>query len=269
MSLLEAFRIAGLLTLLTLEVTAQTRGAPNRPTEVGPRLPYRDPQLDRLTTAGTVPNAILEYYHALGWLKTYASRLQRHLGDRLPETRLALEQIQTDASFLQEKWLGWSRQNPGRRLYASSPKLDGYLRAIQAEYKQLNKLRQAGDGEVRSIVSAIASDLKAKAEHCRHSKDGLGKDIKVTVRTKRGVQEVPGYEVWCAPMALVQFKDEHIRFPKFSSPTTLASLAPGFYAMWLERDRAQTQPMAQTVGGHGETALEIDVPIPANAAATP
>ena len=108
----------------------------------------------------------------------------------------------------------------------------------------------------------MADDLHAKAENCRYSADGLGKNINVTVRTKKGTAEVPGYEVYCAPMALVKFKNEHIRFPKISSPTAYKNLAPGRYAMWLQKENEKTQPVAQTIGGRGEKELEIDLVVP-------
>jgi hypothetical protein len=51
---------------------------------------------------------------------------------------------------------------------------------------------------------------------------------------------------------LVKFKNEHIRFPKISSPTVYRNLAPGHYAMWLQKENVKTEPVAQTIGGHGK-----------------
>src|SRR4030095_2279952 len=133
---------------------------------------------------------------------------------------------------------------------------------VQGAQKQLKELPKSSDEQILETVKAVAADIHAKAENCRNSADGLGKDIKVTVRTKKGTEEVAGYEVWCAPLALAKFKDEHIRFPKISSPTVFKNLAPGCYVMWLEKEKEKMQPVAQTIGGHGEKELEVDLLIP-------
>jgi hypothetical protein len=142
--------------------------------------------------------------------------------------------------------------------------MDSYFRALQGAQKQLKQLDKANPKEAAAMVMLVGADLHAKAENCRYSADGLGKDLNVTVRTKLNSQEVGGYEVWCVPVMLLKFKDQYIRFPKMSSPTVAKSFAPGRYAMWLERDKIKTEPVAQTVGGHGEAAIEIDLPIPAD-----
>ncbi len=209
-----------------------------------------------------VSKSVIEFYHALSWVRSYAERLEKSHGNRLPEIRPALRQIQSDAAFLQQKWIEWPRLHPGQSPYSGDVKLDRYLRAVQGAYKQLKDLPKSNDEQIRETVKAVAADVHAKAENCRNSADGLGKDIKVTVRTKKGTDEVPGYEVWCVPMALVKFKDEHIRFPKISSPTVFKNLAPGYYMMWVEKEKEKVQPVAQTIGGRGEKELEVDLLIP-------
>jgi hypothetical protein len=189
--------------------------------------------------------------------------LEKSQGERLPETRQPLQQIQSDAAFLEKKWIEWPQRHPGQSPYSANVKFDPYFRALQAMQKQLKESPKSNDEEILGTVKAIAADLHAKAENCRHSADGLGKDIKVTVRTKKGTEEAPGYEVWCAPMALVKFKNEHIRFPKISSPTVFKNFAPGHYVMWLEKGKEKLPPVAQTIGGHGETEFEVDLPVAA------
>ena len=223
--------------------------------------PYKVPGLQ---PGGTqVSKSVMEYYDALNWLRLYAKKLEKNHGRRLPETRPALLQIQSDALFLQQKWTEWPRLHPGQSPYSGDVKLDRYFRAVQGAYRQLKELPKSNDEQIVETVKAVAADIHAKAENCRNSADGLGKDIKVTVRTKKGTEEVAGYEVWCAPMALAKFKDEHIRFPKISSPTVFKNFAPGFYMMWVEKENEKMQPVAQTIGGHGEKELEVDLLIPA------
>ena len=257
-------RAAGIILLLAASfpnAPGQVRTREPSPGEAGSRYlsPFEGPGPPQ--RSGIVPAPVLDYYHSLGWIKTYASRLESSLRGRLPETRQALKQIQTDAAFLQKKWMDWPRLNPDRNPYSAGG-TDPYLRTIKQTARQLNLARKSSDPQIVELVKAIAADLRAKAENCRHSRDGLGKDIKVTIRTKRGVQEVAGYEVWCAPMALVRFKEDHVRFPQISSPTTIRSLAPGFYSMWLQKELEKTVGVPQTVGGRGETELEIDLVIP-------
>jgi len=204
----------------------------------------------------------MDYFHALGFLKKSAAELENKQGQRLPEARQPLQQIQSDSAFLQQKWLAWPQHHPRQYPYTGDVKQDAYFRALDRSQKQLKELNKASDEEILRTIKAVADDLHAKAENCRNSTDGLGKHIDVTVRTKRGTAEVGGYEVFCAPMALVPFKNEHIRFPKISSPTVYRNFAPGYYAMWLEKGNEKTQPVAQTIGGHGEKEFEIDLLVP-------
>jgi hypothetical protein len=219
-------------------------------------------QTPALAGAGNqTPDSVLEYYHALGFLRSNAAKLESSPGSRNPEIRSALQQIQTDAQFLQKKWMDWPRLHPNQSPSYGAAKLDRYLRTVESASRQLKDLPKKSDAEILDAVKILAADLHAKAENCRFSDDGLGKEITVTVCTKKGTQEVAGYEVWCAPVALVKFEDEHMRFPKMSSPTVMKGLAPGYYAMWLRQDRQKMPVTTQIIGGHGEKQVEIDLPI--------
>ncbi len=209
--------------------------------------------------SGLVSDTVLEFHRSLGWIKSYAEKLEKSHGDRLPQTREPLQQIQNDAKFLQQKWLDWAQRQPRSTPYASDIKLDLYFHALQGAQKQLKDLHKNSDEIIVQTVKDVAADLHAKAENCRHSADGLGKEINVKVRTKKGTEEIPGYEVWCSPIALFKFKNEHKRFPKISSPTVLKNMAPGCYVMWLEKGKEKIEPVTQIIGGHGETELEVDL----------
>jgi hypothetical protein len=226
----------------------------------GPGLPYEKDQ---------AASYAIDYSLTLGWLKKRAANLEKSHGARLPELLQPLRQIQSDTAFLQQKWLAWPQRHPGQNPYSGNIKLDQYYRALVGSENRLKELSKAGDEEVLQTVKAVADDLHAKAENCRYSADGLGKNIKVTVHTKKGTAEVAGYEVFCAPMALLKFQNEHIRFPRISSPTVYQNFAPGRYGMWLQRENEKTQPVAQTIGGRGEKEVEIDLPIPTESAPAP
>ena len=193
------------------------------------------------------------YAETLGWIKKYARELEKTRGSKSPEIVAPLKQLQEDATFLQSKWLEWARRHPGQSPYANLPdiKWDPYYRAVQGAQTQLEKLQKKNDAD-RVLIEEVAADLHAKAENCRNSKDGLGNEIKVTVRTKSGAQEIPGYEIWCAPAALVRFENEHIRFPGLSSPAILKNLPPGYYKMWAKKGKDKTEITPVTIGGKGE-----------------
>ena len=211
---------------------------------------------------GLAEGAAIDYFQTLYWVSDGAEKLQKQLGERLPETRTLLRQIQIDATFLRSKWFDWSRAHAREKPYSESLSQDPYYRAIQGSQRELKRMRKGSDEEMERVVKAIAEDLHIKAENCRHSADGLGKEVKVTVHTRKGTEEIAGFEVWCAPVALVGLKAEHIRFPKISSPTIYKNLAPGRYAMWLKKDRQSTEPVPQSVGGKGETEAELDLLAP-------
>jgi hypothetical protein len=252
MLLQHALPVACLIGLLA----ADSRVGPAQP---GPLPSYGSPGVGAEGTQ--IPPAILEYYHALGWIRSYAAKLESIHGRKRPEIIAPLQQIQNDARFLQQKWIEWPRRHPRQRPYAGNVNLDRYFRTLQQTHKLLKALQKSNDGALLETIQAVAEDMRAKAENCRHSADGLGKEIKVTVRTVLGTQEVGGYEVWCAPAALVRFVEEHIRFPRVSSPTVMKNLAPGRYAIWLVKGEEKLRTISQIIGGHGERECDIDLPV--------
>ena len=205
---------------------------------------------------------VFEYSHTLNWIRIYSEKLEKSHATRLPQLREPLEQLQKDARFLTDRWLEWARKHEGKKLYQADIKLDLYFRSLENAQFTLEKLRKKKDDEILTTVNTLAKDLHFKAESCRASDDGLGKEITVTVRTMRGTNEVAGYEVYCAPMALVKFDKEHIRFPKISSPTQFGTLPPGFYAVWLKKGNLRTEPVGQIIGGDGKKIFPLDIPIP-------
>jgi hypothetical protein len=213
-------------------------------------------------TVGGIPAAALEYNRTLGFLKSYAAKLEKSHGERLPDIREPLQQIQRDAKFLQQKWLDWSQRNARRSAYATDVKRDPYFRTLEASQRQLKDAARQGDAEILQTVKEVAADLHAKAENCRHSADGLGNNIRLIVCTKQGADEVAGFEVWCAPVALVQFKEDHRRFPKLSNPTTtIEGVPPGCYQVWARRDVEKSAIALQTIGGNGEKEVSMDLPV--------
>ena len=110
----------------------------------------------------------------------------------------------------------------------------------------------------------VALDMQLKADNCRNSSDGLGKEIKVKVHTKAGGKEIGGFEVYFVPRGLLDTKNAHDRFPRQSSPTDETTLNPGRYAMWACRKGFTGEPVTLSVGGHGQTRIEVDLEVPAD-----
>jgi hypothetical protein len=104
-------------------------------------------------------------------------------------------------------------------------------------------------------------DLEIKAENCRHSTDGLGKEIKVRVHTKAGGKEVGGYEVFFVPRGMLSMKSAHDRFGRQSSPTDEKILSPGRYVMWVRKDGVKGEEVTLRVGGGGETHFPVDLTV--------
>src|ERR1019366_8135173 len=123
--------------------------------------------------------------------------------------------------------------------------------------QQLGKLRKEKNAaRALEILRDVALDVQLKADNCRHSADGLGKDIKVKVHTKMDEKEVGGYEVFCVPRGMLDVKSAYDRFPRLSSPTDEKILAPGRYALWVRKKQFPSEPVTLGIGGHGETKLD-------------
>lgn len=202
-----------------------------------------------------------DYWQVWRSLKVNTDNLLKTLGATNDEATLLLRQIQTNAQFLEVKWDAWFRNHNQPGQY--NP-VDYYLVILRADSRQLGDLKKEKDGtKALGVVREVALDLQLKADNCRHSADGLGKDIKVKVHTKADEKEIGGYEVFYVPKGMFTVKSAHERFPRQSSPTDEQVLSPGGYAMWVRKKNFTSEPITLRVGGHGETRLEVDIPVPA------
>ncbi|MCI0533702.1 MAG: hypothetical protein L0Z50_00590, partial [Verrucomicrobiales bacterium] len=68
--------------------------------------------------------SVIDFVQALHWLKIYAEKLERSHAGRIPEALQPLQQIQSDAAFLRQKWLAWPQRHPDRKPYYGSLSLD-------------------------------------------------------------------------------------------------------------------------------------------------
>jgi hypothetical protein len=216
-----------------------------------------DPFNDPLYTSPPPPD-----YGAV-WrdLKSSTDKLHPTLGAAHPEAAALLTQIQTNALFLETKWDDWLKTHSQRRQYGQR---DPYYQGLLADARRVSKLKKEKDSEKAvSVLRDVALDLEIKADNCRASADGLGKEIKVRVHTKSGAKEVGGFEVYFVQKGMFDVKSAHDRFPRQSSPTDEKILPPGGYAMWARKKNFTSEPVSLRLGGHGETHLDVDLEVPA------
>ena len=201
-----------------------------------------------------------EYWEAWVSLRTTIDSLRKTIRADNSEAEKLLSQIETNAAFLEGKWNVWFTKNP----LAPYTLGDRYLTDLKNHQRRLGRLKKEKDAEKKlEVLGDVALDLEIKADNCRNSSDGLGKEIKVKVHTKAGDQEVGGYEVYFVHKGMFDVKSAHDRFPRQSSPTDEKILSPGGYAMWVRKDNFTSDPITMRIGGRGETQLEVDIPVPA------
>jgi len=194
--------------------------------------------------------------------KTTTQDLMKKFGADNLEAASLLTEIQTNAAFLDGKWTLWFNTHRASSQYAMS---DPYLTALHGDLRVLRKLKKEKVAPASlDALREVALDVQIKADNCRNSSDGLGKEIKVKVHTKAAGEEIAGFEVYYVPRGLLDMKSARDRFPRESSPTDEKILNPGRYAMWACKSGFTGQPETLTVGGHGETRLEVDLEVPAN-----
>ena len=193
-------------------------------------------------------------------LASGTGHLQKSIGVTNLEAAALLTQIRTNAHFLESKWDAWFRAHNQQRAY-SGP--DDYLITLRADGRQLSQLKKEKAPEkILPVLRDVAFDLQLKADNCRHSANGLGKEIRVKVHTKAGGKEIGGYEVLYVCKGLYDVKSAHDRFPRQSSPTDEKILCPGGYAFWARKQNLTNAPVTLGIGGHGETSLDVDVEVP-------
>jgi hypothetical protein len=218
----------------------------------------RTPTLDSYSGRGAGLNSASEHVSALGFISKYARDLGKKRGKEIPELLPLTDQIQKDVKFLQLEWSNWNRKY-GTAAPAVSVELDPYYGSLVADSKTLKQAQKLSGVRLLESVRNIARDIQNKATNCRNSADGLGKQISVTARTVQGNAEVPGFEIFYAPMALLGEKGEHKRFPALSSPTTHNNIPPGFYAIWLKRENSTNAYIAQDILSDRSGKCHLDI----------
>ena len=207
--------------------------------------------------------ALDDYRGVWRGLEIGGERLQKSIGATNAEAAALLAQIHTNAQFLEGKWDVWFRAHSQQRAYYTGGN-DDYLHALRADNEQLGRLKKEKAPEkILPVLRDVAFDIQLKADNCRNSADGLGKEIRVKVHTKANGKEVGGYEVFYVSKGMLEVKSAHDRFPRQSSPTDEKILCPGGYAFWARKQNVTNAPVTLGIGGHGETSLDVDLEVPA------
>lgn len=207
---------------------------------------------------------ISDHTSMLGFISKYSKDIAETHGSEHPELIPLLEEIQAGVEFLQGEWVKWeqkSRDRPGG-VYPFGPvELDPYYRSLKGHAIELRTARETDGPELIEKVRSIARDIRNKVKNCRNSADGLGKQIVVTAKTIQGTNQVPGFEILYAPFALLGHKGEHKRFPDLSSPATHQNLPPGFYAVWLRRDKTTNAHIALDIVTDSTGRFTFEIPV--------
>lgn len=215
---------------------------------------------------GDYDRAQSDYWREWRSFKANTEALMKTLGATNSDAAQALTQIQTNALFLQNKWDAWFRRySIDKHMQAQNFNISGdrYLSGLQTDNHLLSQLKKEKNGQkALTVLHDVALDLQVKADNCRNSGDGLGKTIKVKVRTTAGGQEVGGFEVFFVQKGMFEVKNAHDRFARQSSPTDEKILAPGGYAVWARKGSTITEPTTLRIGGSGEKQLAVDLEVP-------
>ena len=202
-----------------------------------------------------------DYRQEWAAMKSATDSLLKTIGATNAAAAVLLQQVQTNALFLHDKWDAWFDTHVRPKAYSPA---DPYLVSVRADNRRLSNLKKERDpAKTLAVLRDVASDLQIKADNCRHSGDGLGKEIRVKVHTKAGGREISGYEIFYVSKGLFDVKSAHDRFPRQSSPTDEKILCPGGYELWARKNNFTSEPVSMGIGGHGETHLEVDLAVPA------
>jgi hypothetical protein len=152
------------------------------------------------------------------------SAVGRRLGPQHPEAAAIAAETRSQVDFLVGRWR-WGEFVSAS--YQENLTLDFRILAVAA--------KEADEKRAVAIIREVADDLRIKANHCRKSTRGLGKDVIVQVETRKGDKTDQGWQVFYK-CRIYQFTEKYIpqRFPKPSSPTS-HELPAGNYLIWAEK----------------------------------
>ena len=152
------------------------------------------------------------------------SAVARKLGPQHPEAAALAAETSSQVKFLVSRWR-WGESVS-----------TAYQEILILDFRMLAAAAKTADEKrAVAIMREVADDVRIKANHCRNSTRGLGKDVIVQVETRKGDKIDQGWQVFYK-YRIYQFTEKYTpqRFPKPSSPTQ-NELPAGKYLMWAEK----------------------------------
>ena len=112
-------------------------------------------------------------------------------------------------------------------------------------------------------MKELESDLAIKVSGPRGGGE-VARVVEVSVRAKKGDQEVGAYEVWYVPRGWIDTPSAFRRFDRLTNPAKPPSmnLSPGNYFIWLNKEQLGTKPQPVSLGLDRETKREIELVVP-------
>jgi hypothetical protein len=146
------------------------------------------------------------------------------LGSRYPQAAGIATDTSAEIAFLTSRW-HW-----GESVSAA------YQEGLILDFNMLSSAAKERDEKrAYAIMREVADDIRIKADHCRNSTRGLGADVTISIETRKGNSQDPGWQVYYK-LRIYEFSKGHTpeRFPLPSSPTSYV-LPPGKYLIWAEK----------------------------------
>ena len=109
------------------------------------------------------------------------SAVARKLGPKHPEAATLASETSSQVNFLVSRWR-WGE-------FVSA----AYQEILTLDFRMLGTAaKEADEKRAVAILREVADDVRIKADHCRNSTRGLGKDVIVQVETRKGENDRPG-----------------------------------------------------------------------------
>jgi hypothetical protein len=137
-----------------------------------------------------------------------------------------------------------------------------YARSLERDLALLRHAAGPGKVQQAATLRMVLDDIKLKHVDCRQF--GMGRLVRLKVRTIRGTTEVRGWQVfyrWLPGRAVGEVRPQS--FPSLSSPTA-AEIPPGAYSVFALKTVSGKEILSKElpvpVGGSREITFEVPVP---------
>jgi hypothetical protein len=179
------------------------------------------------------------------------SAVGRRLGTEHPKAAGIAEGTSSEVGFLVSRWQ-WGE-------FVSA----AYQESLILDFKMLaHAAKERNKKKAYAIMGEVADDLKIKADHCRNSTRGLGKDVTVKVATKKENTVDPGWQIYYK-FRIHEFTEgyDRQRFSNLSSPA-IQELPPGLYIIWAVKPGKPESKKDIVKVGEGKEVVDLDLLVP-------